>query len=115
MAKVKVALTPVTDKAVATAGTRVQLSATSLMVAALVIQWHPSNNGDIYVGDVTVAAGKCLILNSSNPVLTLSPEQNLEDDDPVTIDLADIYIDAATSGDKVKLAYVQVTQKSFNG
>lgn len=113
MAKVTLGMTTIADKAVTTAGTRVPLAATTL-VKHVIIQWHPSNTGNIYIGDVAVAAGQGLILSAANPVLNITVDESESDEDNVFIDLAGIYIDAATNGDKVKIACLGVTAKDYN-
>lgn len=70
------------------------------------IQWHPSNAGNVYIGDENVAAGRGLILNAANPVINLSVDETEADEDIAQIDLTDIWVDAANSADKVKIAYV---------
>ncbi len=113
MAKIVMGVTTIADKAVTTAGTRVRLSATSLEVKNITIQWDPSNTGVIYVGDANVAAGQGLVLSSTNTAITLSVDEAEGDEDNVFIDLTDIWIDSATNGDQVKLAYVTVTSKVY--
>jgi hypothetical protein len=114
MAKIKMALVSLAPVTVAVAGTRIALSATPLEVIQVVIQWEPNNAGSMYIGDSTVASTKGIVLNSSNPSVTLTAEDTLADEDRCVIDLAELYVDAANNGDKVNLAYVAVTEKSYN-
>ena len=113
MAKITMGITTVADKTVATAGTRERLVAASTLVNNVTIQWHPSNTGVIYLGDASVASGRGLILNAANPVANISVDDSEGDEDQTVIDLYDIYVDAATNGDKVKISYVAVTAKVY--
>ena len=114
MAKITCLVVPVADKAVTTAGTRVALTATETLVRQVVVQWHPSNTGNVYIGDVTVAAGVGLILNASNPSVSFAADDTMADEDAVYFDLAKIYIDSANNGDKVKILYMSLEAISYN-
>lgn len=114
MSRVKLALKTLTEVSVVTAGTPVPLSATSLLVLNASVQFADTNTGDIYVGESDVAINKCLVLNGSTPSLNLEAEDTAADEDAVVFDLADIYIDAANSGDKVRVAYTLLEAIAYN-
>lgn len=90
------------QRTVATAGTAVALSATSLLVRAVAIKALPGNSGVVYIGndgagDVTAANG-----------YPLSPGDQILREAPVgddyargDLDLADTWVDAAENGDAV--------------
>jgi hypothetical protein len=113
MAKLTLQLKVLSDVAVATAGVPVPLSGTSLLVRQAVIQYDGGNTGDIFVGESDVTQTKCLVLNSTSPSLALEAEDTVADEDNVFFDLADVYIDAANNGDKVKVAYVELASKEY--
>jgi hypothetical protein len=113
MAKIVMGITTVADKTVATAGTRERLVAASTEVKNVTIQWHPSNAGNIYIGDVNVTATRGIILNASNPTAIISVDESESDEDNILIDLYDIYVDAATNGDKVKISYLATVSKTY--
>ena len=114
MAKITMAITSIADRAVAVAGTRVQLSLTALLVTNITIQWAPTNAGNLYIGDSLVTATRGLILNAANPVANISVDDTEADEDKIYINLMDIWIDAANAGDKVKLSYLVVSAKDYN-
>lgn len=113
MAKIVMGVVTVADKAVTAAGTRERLVAASLEVKNVTLQWHPSNVGNVYIGDASVAAGRGLILNASNPVAVLSVDEAEGDEDNIFIDLTDLWVDAANSGDKVKISYLGIVSKTY--
>ena len=83
MAKIVLALKTLAQVSVAAAGTRQRVSAATLPVRQAVIQWHPSNTGNIYIGESDVDANKCIVLNASNPSVTLEAEDTVSDEDNV--------------------------------
>ena len=87
---------------VAAAGTRVQFPVVDRVVK--VYLYGPSGNtGIMYVGDVTVAATNGIpVVKSVAPVTIDAPEGQV-------IDLTTLYVDAATSGDKIAYSYLQLT------
>ncbi len=95
------------SKTVTLAATRVALSAVSLVVKEFEVQAKNANTGIIYLGDVTVASsnGRQLIAGESWSMASLS--QDDKDSTPnITIDLANVYIDASVSGEGVILTYM---------
>ena len=85
-------------KGVPTAGTAVQLIAISTLTGNMLIQAHPSNTGNIIVGDSTV-----IFASGNGVILTPGQAASFEDLYPNTgsnyYDLSEFYIDAATNGD----------------
>lgn len=93
------------SKTVTTAGTRVALSATKLLVRGLKIKGKTGNTGLVYIGDVTVTAATGYDLAAG---VELDTKTVLNDDS--IIDLSKVYADAATSGDKVTFVYFDDNQ-----
>lgn len=114
MAKIELSLKTLADVAVVTPGTPVPLSAVPFVVMQASIQWNPNNAGDVYIGESDVTATKGLVLNSGTPVLDMEAEDSAADEDSVGIDLNKIFIDAATGGDSVKIAYTEFTTIAYN-
>ena len=113
MSKIILSMQTLAQVTVTTAGTRVPLSATPLLVRQALIQWAPANAGNIYIGEADVVATKCIILNAANPGLTLEGEDTVADENSVYFDLGNVYIDAATSGDKVNIAYFDLDSRTY--
>jgi hypothetical protein len=90
---------------VSSSGTPVPLSSSSVRTAACHIQADPSNTGVIYVGGVN--------LDATHRGVVLSPDRGTEITGPhirgieEEFDLSEVYIDAATSGDKVIVSYFE--------
>lgn len=93
-------------KTVTTAGTRVALSTSSVWARGLRFSAPAANAGVVYVGDVTVAAANGLSLGAGSVVSFADLFGNVEGDLPA-INLADVYVDAATNGDKITFAYLE--------
>lgn len=90
-------------RAVTTAGTEVQLSATDLTVLSVVIQAEPDNTGNIFVGTSAVTGTAYGVLLDGGERLTLTKENMAPGSSG--INLKDIYIDAGTNGDGVSVFY----------
>lgn len=99
---------------VTTAGTAVPLSATELRVMSVTIQWDSGNVGPVYVGRSDVSGVLSLHIDSTQPSITISAEDSVADEDMISLDLAQIYIDAANNGDKVRVAYLEYERKEYN-
>lgn len=87
---------------VTTAGTRVRLNATSLLVRKAIIQALPTNTGTIVIGDANVVAA---IGTQASPTLRgiqLNPADSLSFE---FNDLTNVWIDSVTSGDGVTVLY----------
>lgn len=95
------------SKNVTTAGTRVPLSVTSVVVKEFEIQAKNANTGTIYFGgsDVAAANGRQLTAGQMFSVAGLNADDR--DSTPsITIDLANCYIDSSVSGEGVILTYL---------
>ncbi len=94
-------------KAVTTAGTQVRLSATTLVVRAVIVQAEISNTGHIYIGgsDVSSADYGVLLAATTNEALVLSAEQLGAREG--RIDLMDVWIDSAQNGDGGSVLYLE--------
>lgn len=88
------------SKSVTTAGTKVQLSATSTKVYWLDIQAKCDNTNYIYVGDSGLNNTIGIQLTPCS-VLTISSGNTGKD----PLNLTDIYIDSLVNGDGVRLNY----------
>lgn len=114
MARIELGIVSPAVVTVATAGTRVPLSATSLLVRNFVVLWNDGNTGAVYIGDSTVDATHCIKLNGSCPSYGFTAEDSVADEDNVFIDLNKVYIDAANNGDFVYLSYTELIDKAYN-
>lgn len=84
---------------ITTAGTRQRVTTSDISMYSVLIQADPGNTGNVYVGDITVTSlnGEVLAPGDSY-IVDLDPEIELK--------LADFYVDAATSGNKVRVQYL---------
>lgn len=93
------------DVTVTTAGTRVQLSSTSIIASSVTIQAHPANSTAlIYVGDITVAAARGNSLSAASAAAVICDHSGRPGSEE--LNLSDIYIDSDTNGSKVKVTYL---------
>lgn len=86
---------------VTTAGTRVRLSATDLAVSTFAVLAPTTNIGDIYFGDETVTSANGVILEPGD-ILRADGGSARE------VNLKEVWIDAATSGDQVRVSYLTI-------
>jgi len=93
-------------KTVTTAGTRVALSTTAIWARGIRISAPAGNAGAIFIGDVTVAAANGISI-AAGGILSFSEVFINPPGDLVSINLKDVYVDAATNGDKVTFAYLE--------
>ena len=114
MAKIKTRMQPRAKVQVVTAGTPVPLSATPTQTIAVVVQADPDNNGNIFLGNAGVTASQCMVLAPGKGFEILC-EDTLADEDTVYIDLAEVFVDAATSGDSVYIAELVVDSVRYQG
>lgn len=114
MAKIVMKVVPLPDVVIAAAGTPQRLSATSLEVSNIILQWHPDNTGRIFVGDADVDDDHGVILSPSFPIMSMGVEDTLADEDSVVMDLTDIWVDTDVNGSVLKLAYMEVDRKIYN-
>ena len=82
------------SKNVATAGTQVPLSATSVGFESLIVQAKITNTDSIYVGNSTVSSTDGIVLTSLASVVLDGG------------DLNDVHIDSAVNGEGVTFLYV---------
>jgi hypothetical protein len=85
-----------------------------LLVSNLTVQWDPNNSGDVYLGDINVAAGRGIILNASNPQANIVVDNDPTDPSRKVMDVSKWYVDAANDGDQVKLMYLDVESVDYN-
>lgn len=86
---------------VATAGTAVQLTTgTFSNVVSIIVSAPAANTGNIYIGDSGVLATRGIEVVKGTSVTIQAPTSEM-------IDLNKIYANAATSGDKVNITYLQ--------
>ena len=89
---------------VASSGTAEQVSSTDVLVTGFAVTADPDNTGRIHVGDINVAS-------SGDVGMPLDASAHVEYTPPQIsgtegyVNLSDIYIDAATSGDKAIVIY----------
>lgn len=113
MANIKTKLIPVQQLNVPTAGTRVRANTgTERLVTTVIIQALTGNTGNVFIGDVTVASTLGLAL-APGASITLNADQDLENEDKTYLDLADIYVDAATNANKVNILVIDVTAVAY--
>ena len=87
-------------KAVAAAGTRVQLTTTHTACAEVTIMPDPGNTGNIYVGGNTVSSANGLtLIKTAAPVKFSGGAAN-------PLNLEDFWIDAATNADAALYVYI---------
>ncbi len=91
------------EKLVTTAGTRVALSATELKSPDVCLKARSNNAGLIYVGGADVASTNGWHL-AANAELCLGTLFGGTGGSP-SLDLRDIYLDAATNGDGARVIY----------
>jgi hypothetical protein len=89
-------------------GIRMPLSTKQVWVRGLKIQTPTTNDGVIYIGDITVtAANGLLILEDS----AISFDDLFPDQEDLTLNLGDIYIDSETAGNKITFMYLEEAKK----
>lgn len=95
------------SKNVTTAGTRVALSATSLVVREFEVQAKTTNTGIIYLGASDVASSNGRQLTAGDSWAMASLVQDDKESTPnITIDLANVYIDSSVDGEGVIVTYL---------
>ena len=86
---------------VSTSGTEQRASSSVLSnVEAVYISAPAGNTGAIYIGDSNVAVGRGIEVAKGTSFTILSPKGEM-------IDIYNIYIDAATNGDKANITYLK--------
>lgn len=99
-----VKLTGLAQVTVATAGTEQALSATATPVMSVTIQALPGNTGNIYVGDSAVDSTHGFVITPGSSIEITAPLMGRASEQLI---LSDIYVDAATNGDKVVYGYIK--------
>lgn len=98
-------LTTLADVTVTTAGTRVQGNGgTALWASKIIIQAAKGNTGLSYFGDSSVASGRGISLDPGERY-ELSGMNN-RGSGQEQLNVADLWFDAATNGNKFKIAYI---------
>lgn len=90
---------------VTTITTRVQVSATDTKVVSVIFTADAANTGLTYVGDITVAAANGVPIAPGASV-SIGASQIFGNTDEFS--LADLYVDAATNGNKLRVNYLKV-------
>lgn len=96
-----VRLKTVAEVTVTTAGTRVKLSETSILVYSVSIQSLSTNTGTQYVGDNAVTSSNGMIISPTDVAELDGPIGARE---PHQFDLTDIYVDSSTNGAKFRVS-----------
>lgn len=97
--------TSVSAVAVATAGTRVQASATSKTAPTIIFQADSANTGNMYIGDSSVAAANGISLSAGQIMSFSADPRPMGGTDE--LDLSDFYIDAAVNGESVRVVLMR--------
>lgn len=84
---------------VTTAGTRVQVTSSSILVRQATFRPLVTNSGEVYIGDDGVSSSDGFPISPGDSY-TLRPHNGV-------LDLAQIYVDADTSGDKVAISVIE--------
>lgn len=94
------------SKTVTTAGTRVALSSTAIWARGLKVSAPAGNAGAVFLGDVTVAAANGLSIAAG---VTVDLTALFFDKIPEmpAVNLANVYVDAATNADKLTFLYFE--------
>ncbi len=89
---------------VSTAGTAVALSSTSKLVSCLAIYALSSNTNFVYVGDSGVDSTNGMPLKPEGSIDIES--QNDANGKLIEVDISEIYVDADTNGNEVRVTYL---------
>ena len=100
-----VKLNTLADVTVTTAGTRVQVTSTDTPCTTVIIQAKATNTGLVIVGDSSVSASRGIELSAGEEISIAADPSGRPGGEE--LNLADFWVDAATNGDKVKVAYVK--------
>lgn len=92
---------------VAAAGTPVPLSATPIFASSIILEADTLNTGQIYWGGAGVSAANGNSIKPSQPYsITCDTNKfDLSHGNASKLDLSQIYIDADTNGNKVRITY----------
>lgn len=100
----RVKLITVDPVTVASAGTAVPLSATSLLVYAVSVQSLRTNTGYQYIGDSSVDSTNGFEFKPSGLAEIEPPPGSSGGREPSQIDLADIYVDSTTNNAEFRIS-----------
>lgn len=87
-----------------TAGTAVRVSTAFTPIIGITFQAKPTNTGNIFVGDSLVSSTRGITLTPGSFVSIEVPASRPDGE----YILSDFYVNAATSGDDVRVSYVKV-------
>jgi hypothetical protein len=93
------------SQSVSSAGTRVQLSSSSVPVNSIIIQADSGNTGLIYVGDSSAASANGIILGAEDSLIISGSDRRGSIDQLLP---SDIYIDASASSQGVRWLYTKI-------
>lgn len=96
-------LKPLGNVTVTTAGSRVRLTTSDIPATSIAIVADPLNTLNVYVGDSTVSASTGFPL-APGDVMPLSADRTRGYSEEMM--LSDIYVDADTNGNKVRVFYL---------
>lgn len=83
--------------------TATQVSSTATPITSIIFQAHPSNTGNIYVGDVSVSATRGIALAPGEVVAVSADLSGRAGGDELI--LSDWYLATATNGNDAKISY----------
>ncbi len=89
---------------IASGGTRQKLSAGSLAIVKVYISAPSGNSGNVYIGDVAVAAGRGIEVPKGTTLVIEAPHGDL-------MDLNTMYVDGTTN-DKINVVYMTNLSRS---
>lgn len=97
----------VVNKTVATAGTRIQLTSSTIYATAVFIEAHENNTGTIYVGNSTVASTTYTRRLLPGTGFQIAAEPNAQaGQHGGMLDLSKIYFDASANAQVVMVTYL---------
>lgn len=98
----------VTTLTVATAGTRVQCSATALPVLSVYFEALGTNTGSVFIGDSTVSSSKYMSARSAGLGINVSWDNAGSSARPgsTELDLSKFYIDASANTQIIQMTYL---------
>lgn len=97
-------------------GSGIQLSASEILTGTLVIQSLATNVGNVYVGD-TQASGIALtgIKVAPDDTLTIQVDGDVKgNQDRCVMDLRDIWVGTDTTGNGVRVMYIEEKSRDYN-
>lgn len=86
------------------AGTRQRFTSTSTLAEVVYVIAGKTNNGDMYVGDVTLDSTNGYVLDANERLDIRCPNAGGGTD---YLDLSELYLDGGTANDTVRVLYLQ--------